>query len=126
MIGSESTGSNFAAVNTGIVSANLVGQSYTYALTTPIIATAGTEYWLSIVATNLTGAWEWAGGSTGNNLAYQIFSNSTFIDRSDNVVFTLEGLASDSTAVPEPSTLVMVGTAGVFGLGWLWRRSRTN
>jgi len=76
---------------------------------------SGVEYWVSVVP-DLTfpPQWGWATGTGGDGIGYQdFFGNRSQIGDS---AFTLIG-----TQVPEPGTLVMLGT-GVLGLAGAIRR----
>jgi len=74
-------------------------------------------YWISLVPDlNLgNGQWGWATGTGGDGKAYQNYFNINQVLGSDQA-FTLIG-----TGVPEPGTLVMLGT-GVLGLAGAMRR----
>ena len=76
----------------------------------------GVKYWLSVVP-DLTfpPQWGWETSAQGNGVQYQDFFGSRTQLNSDSA-FTLIG-----TSVPEPGTLVMLGT-GVLGLAGAIRR----
>ncbi len=77
---------------------------------------AGVQYWLAVVP-DLTfpPQWGWATSAQGDGVSYQDFFGSRSQLASDEA-FTLIG-----TTVPEPGTLVMLGT-GVLGLAGAIRR----
>lgn len=77
---------------------------------------SGVKYWLSVVP-DLTfpPQWGWETSAQGNGVSYQDFFGSRTQLASDEA-FTLIG-----TSVPEPGTLVMLGT-GVLGLAGAIRR----
>jgi len=77
---------------------------------------SGIEYWLSVVPDlSFPPQWGWATGTGGDGKAYQSYFGQNGPLGADQA-FTLIG-----TAVPEPGTLVMLGT-GVLGLAGAIRR----
>jgi hypothetical protein len=95
----------------------LGGNIYTYDLTgLGFQELSGVEYWLSVVP-NLAfpPQWGWATGTGGDGVGYQSYFGQNGQIPYDSA-FTLIG-----TSVPEPGTLVMLGT-GVLGLAGAVRR----
>ncbi len=86
-------------------------------------ATAGVEYWLSIVAIITTPpTWGWATGTGGNENAYQTFQG-TLVPQYVDLAFTLSG---NVAATPLPSTWTML-IAGFVGLGFFaYRGTKKN
>ena len=99
----------------------ITGPNYSYTTAiTPFMAAAGTEYWMSIEPDlGFPPQWGWASGTGGDGIAYQDFFGSRSQLGTD-LAFGLQGMPS---AVPEPSSLVIL----VSGMGFLvygWRRRR--
>lgn len=77
---------------------------------------AGVKYWLSVVPDlSFPPQWGWETSAQGNGVSYQDFFGSRSQLDTDSA-FTLIG-----TTVPEPGTLIMMGT-GVLGLAGAIRR----
>jgi hypothetical protein len=95
----------------------LGGNIYTYDLSgLGFSEFSGVEYWLSVVPDlSFPPQWGWATGTGGDGIAYQDYFNNRSQLGADQA-FTLIG-----TQVPEPGTLVMLGT-GVLGLAGAIRR----
>jgi hypothetical protein len=71
-------------------------------------AAAGTEYWLSVVATVASpNDWAWESGMGGDRASYQLISGALQPISADEA-FILTSTHVDDT-VPEPSTLLFVG-----------------
>lgn len=82
----------------------------TYNVGTNFAASAGTQYWMSIVADlPFPPQWGWAQGTGGDGQSVQDFFGNRTVLTSD-VAFTLSGV---TTAVPEPSTWAML----ILGMG---------
>jgi len=107
-----------------------VFDQYTYSASIAFNATAGTEYWLSIVAnTQQRGDWAWQVSVAGDSSAYI----SGFIGNQQpqipyDMAFTLFDNAADPTppvqptaATPEPGSLMLAGT-GLLSLAGTLRR----
>lgn len=98
--------------------------TYSASLSTALNASAGTEYWVSIVPDlSFPPQWGWSNGLGGDGQSYQVFFGSGSSLPGDRA-FTLTGDAV--SAVPEPSTLASAGIAGLFGLGFALRRRKAK
>ncbi len=75
------------------------------------LASAGTQYWLSVVPDiGFPPQWGWGTATGGDDISYQDFFGSRS-SKGVDFAFTLKG----QTAVPEPGTLVLLVT-GMLGL----------
>ena len=94
---------------------------YTYSAATSFAATAGTEYWVSIVPDlGFPPQWGWATGTGGDGLAYQSFFGTPGPVPSD-MAFTLQG---NSATTPEPVSFSLAGIGlGLVGLV-SWKRRK--
>jgi hypothetical protein len=82
-------------------------------------AAANTKYWLSLYPDmTFPPQWGWATSVQGDGIAYQDYFGSRY-QLSNDQAFTLIG----PTSVPEPTTLVMLGTS-ILGLAGTLRRNR--
>jgi len=81
--------------------------TYAYGLNTAFSATAGTEYWMSVVPDlGFPPQWGWSSGTGGDGVSYQDFFG-TRSPVSADMAFTLNG----SVAAPEPSSVLLLATA---------------
>jgi hypothetical protein len=100
---------------------------YSVALGAPLLASAGIPYWLSVYALSPDASpteaqWGWNGGSGGDGTSIQTAFGVPSVVNLDRA-FTLEGVPA---AVPEPSTLLLFGTAAGAVVGRARRRGRRN
>src|SRR5579863_7235827 len=84
----------------------------------PLLAAAGTQYWLSIVPDMaLPPQWGWETGTGGDGIAYQDFLGGRS-QLSNDLAFTLNGTPAGAP-VPEPGSLTLFtlcfATVGCFG-----------
>ncbi len=97
---------------------NVGDPTYLYTLPVNFTATAGTEYWLSVVPDlGFPPQWGWETGTGGDGASYQCFFGACAALPSD-LSFAL---FSGTTTTPEPGTLILLGS-GILGLGGIIRR----
>jgi hypothetical protein len=93
--------------------------TYTYSLPVNCDPQSGTQYWLSVIPDlGFPPQWGWSSATGGDGIAYQDFFG-TRSQLAADMSFTLIGDLKGG--VPEPGTLVMLGT-GVLGLAGAIRR----
>jgi hypothetical protein len=82
-------------------------------LTTPILLSAGTRYWIVLSGTTGSGNWFYTTVNSGTGVAneYNYFQGAS----SANTVFTPYQMQINVTAVPEPASFVLL-LAGVVGI----------
>lgn len=89
--------------------------AYSWTLAVPFAASAGTEYWASIVPDlGLPPQWGWGTSSSADHFAWQCFLGTCGAVPTD-FAFAL------SATTPEPGTLVLMGS-GLLGLAGVIRR----
>lgn len=106
--------------NAGETDDSLVTNRFDYSVDLPISfsASAGTKYWLSIVADlPFPDVWAWAYGSGGDTKSYQDYTGQPRYENLTDLAFELTGTGA---AVPEPATMLLLGS-GLIGL-WGFRR----
>jgi hypothetical protein len=94
--------------------------TYTYLASINFAATAGTQYWLSIVPdVGAPPPWAWESGTGGDGASYQDSSGSLSSIAVDEA-FTLSS-ANAAPGVPEPASAALLG-GGLALLALAWRR----
>jgi MYXO-CTERM domain-containing protein len=119
---SESTPGNANQTSLGTV--NVIDPLFSYSATlpTPFAASAGTEYWLSIVPDlGFPPQWAWAEGTGGTGTAYQVFRGRP-INLGNDVAFSLDGNLVSSAPAPPSVIPLLTGALGLLGYGWRRRR----
>lgn len=92
---------------------------YAYSVSIPsFVATAGTTYWLSVVNNGGPNAWYWSFDNGGNGVSTEF--GSSWSNVGDRHAFQL----SDDVPVPEPGTLLLVGS-GIVGMALRRRRAKS-
>lgn len=96
--------------------------TYSVALPAPLLLTASTTYWLSVLALqdNFYPAGAWRGSGDAIERSYQqtlgpFMSVTGAASVGRNRAFTLEGTEVAAAAVPEPATMVLVGVPFLAG-----------
>jgi hypothetical protein len=97
---------------------NIGDPTFLYTLPVNFSATAGTEYWISVVPDlSFPPQWGWETGTGGDGAAYQCFLGSCGAVPND-LAFALFG---GTSTTPEPGTLILLGS-GILGLAGTLRR----
>ncbi len=90
----------------------------------PLVLTANTTFWLSIVndtAADLNDDWFWSFDFSGTSAAFRVLDDASWTVTPDRRMGFQ--LTNDVLEVPEPATWTLFG-AGLAGLGWMTRRRK--
>lgn len=85
----------------------------------PFVALAEETYWIEIRNDYESGDWYWAAGEGGDMAQYNVYDEPTWYTPDYSLSFQL---TNDGAVVPEPSSLLLLGT-GLMALA-AWRRKR--
>ena len=115
---------------TGVLNAqntyNVSFYDYSVTLTNPFTVTSGTEYWLSVLSrsSSVNPSFALLGATGGDDLSYQELLGPDLSVLSAGGVARDRAVILEGTPVPEPSMIVLLGTAlGMLPLSRRYRRS---
>lgn len=121
------SGVNVARTATGNEHFGEIEYAYSFDLDTPVALVGGTDYWFALHLSSDFDSdgifWETTSSGLGANGAQS--EGGTFVNWIGNGRQHAFNLTNETTAVPEPSTLVMLG-AGLSSLAALGRRRKAR
>ena len=99
---------------------NLGDPVFAYGAVVNFAASAGTQYWLSVVpSTAFPPQWGWTTSSTGDGISYTSDPFGNLSQNSSDLAFSL--YKTQQTGVPEPGSLMLMGS-GLAGVAGILRR----
>lgn len=97
-------------------------QNYFFDLATPQVLDPNTRYWIQLSSTDGSVAfWSWSTDQSGVGVAGEFFANSTGVYDNTNGPYQME-LSDQPLTLPEPGTILMLGTGVVGAITGLRRK----